>query len=106
MTSIEDFAKRSKKMVERYAKGEPKRWTMEGTTLELMTEVGDLTDYILRKEYYKPNVYQELDYHIEDELCDIMFVLFRIADAYKIDLSEAYQKMLDLMEERLSSKGL
>lgn len=104
--SLKDYKQKSLEIIKRFEASEPKRWTVEGSSLELMTEVGDLVDLVLRKEYYKQNVYDDLDYQIKDELADIILVLFAIAEHYKIDLDEAYEEMLKIVDERLKSKGL
>ena len=104
--SLEDVKIRSRKIFERFAKIEPRRWTIEGATMELVTEVGDLTELILRKEYYKQNIYEDLDYQIRDELSDVLLVLMRIADHYNIDLDKAYKEMEDLMDDRLKNRGV
>jgi NTP pyrophosphatase (non-canonical NTP hydrolase) len=103
---LEEIKNRSRKIFERFAKIEPRRWTIEGATMELVTEVGDLTELILRKEYYKQNIYEDLDYQIRDELSDVLLVLMRIADYYKIDLDKAYAEMEDLMDDRLKNRGV
>lgn len=104
--SLKDYKEKSLDVIKRFEKTEPKRWSIEGSSMELVTEVGDLLDLVLRKEYYKQNVYDDLDYKIKDELADIILILFAIANHYKIDLDEAYEEMLKLVDERLKSKGL
>jgi NTP pyrophosphatase (non-canonical NTP hydrolase) len=104
--ALKDYKEKSLELIKRFEAIEPKRWSVEGSSMELMTEVGDLIDLILRKEYYKQNVYDDLDYQIKDELADIILILFAIAEHYKIDLDESYEEMLKIVDERLKSKGL
>jgi NTP pyrophosphatase (non-canonical NTP hydrolase) len=104
--ALKDYKEKSLDLIKRFEAIEPKRWSVEGSSMELMTEVGDLIDLILRKEYYKQNVYDDLDYQIKDELADIILILFAIAEHYKIDLDESYEEMLKIVDERLKSKGL
>lgn len=104
--ALKDYKEKSLELIKRFESIEPKRWSIEGSSMELMTEVGDLVDLVLRKEYYKQNVYDDLDYQIRDELADIILILFAISHHYKIDLDEAYEEMLQLVDERLKSKGL
>lgn len=106
MSSLEDIKKRSRDLFKRFEKIEPRRWSIEGATMELMTEVGDLTELILRKEYYKQNIYEDLDYQIKDEIADILLVMMRIADYYNIDLDQAYKEMEQLVSDRLRSRGV
>lgn len=103
--SLKELKERSKELADRFAKIEPRRWSIEGSAMELMTEVGDLTELILRKEFYKENIYEDVDYQIQDELADIIFVVMRIADHYKIDINKAYEEMEKLVSERLKSRG-
>ena len=74
--------------------------------MELATEVGDLTNLILRKEYFKQNIYEDIDAQIRDEVSDIIFVLMRIADLYKIDLDQAYSEMEKLVNDKLNIRGV
>ena len=104
--SLEEIKKRSKHLFERFEKVEPRRWSIEGAMIELMTEVGDLTELVLRKEYYKQNIYEDLDYQVRDEMADILFVLMRIADYYNVDLDQAYKEMEQLVDDRLKSRGV
>jgi len=106
MSNLEELKQRNKKIVQRFEKLEPKRWSIEGATMELATEVGDLTELVLRKEYFKQNIYDDIDYQIQDELADILFVLLRIADYYGIDLDKAYLEMERLISDRLRSRGV
>jgi len=104
--SLEEIKKSSRSLFDRFKEVEPKRWTIEGSVMELATEVGDLTEIILRKEYYKQNIYEDLDYQIRDEISDVLFVLMRIADYYQINLDDAYKEMEKLVDERLKSRGV
>lgn len=104
--SLDEMKLRSRALFKRFEKIEPRRWSIEGSTMELTTEVGDLTELILRKEYYKQNIYDDLDYQISDEIADIFFVLMRIADHYDIKLDKSYQEMERILDERLKSRGV
>jgi len=104
--SLNELKPKTRELVERFSKIEPKRWSIEGSTMELMTEVGDLTELILRKEYYKRNIHEDIDYQIRDELADIIFILVRLADSYNIDLDAAYDEMEKQLNERLIGRGV
>ncbi len=104
--ALEELKPRVRQYLKRFEKIEPKRWTVEGTTMELMTEVGDLTELILRKEYYKQRKANNLDYQISDELADILFIMLHLADRYKIDLDDSFEQMLKLLDEKLKSRGV
>jgi len=104
--SLEELKPKTKKLVERFKDIEPRRWSVEGSIMELMTEIGDLTELVLRKEYYKENVYDDVDFQIRDELADIIFVVIRLADHYGVNLDQAYSEMLESVSNRLSNKGV
>ncbi|MCX6809560.1 MAG: MazG-like family protein [Candidatus Berkelbacteria bacterium] len=104
--SLEEVKKRGVNLVKRFEKSEPRRWSIEGSVMELSTEVGDLADLVLRKEYYKKNIYDDLDYQIQDEIADILLVACRIADYYNINLDKAFSEMEKVVDDRLKSRGL
>ena len=104
--SLEEIKKRGMNLVKRFEESEPRRWSIEGSVMELSTEVGDLADLILRKEYYKKNIYDDLEYQIQDEIADILLVVCRIADYYDIDLDKAFSEMEKVVGDRLKNRGL
>ena len=75
---------------------EPRPWTIEASTIELMKQAGDLARRIMMAErYYLPDRADRPDYQatvddIGDELADILYCIIRIAEHYQIDLEAAH----------------
>jgi NTP pyrophosphatase (non-canonical NTP hydrolase) len=77
-------------------------WSIEVKTVELASEVGTLADTIMIKERFRfPRENQTID--LEDDVVDVLFVLFLIAEHYGIDLDTAYQRLLNETREKLSN---
>ena len=100
-------------MANRFAKIEGRPWNAEGNVIELTKQVGDLAKTIMVQErYYYPNRsadvpgYEASVEQIGDELGDILFVVFRLAQHYKIDIEEAYKKALAGGTNYLDKRGL
>ena len=99
--------------VKRLQKIEGKDWGVEGSLIELMKQVGQLSALVMVQEkYYFPNR-GELDKQyavskeaLADELADIMFAVVRIADHYNIDLEEANLKAREIEDKFLKEQGL
>lgn len=93
----------------RFEKVEGKPWGINGATIELAKQVGDLAKLIMLKEDYyascakKPN---NLDDKIGDELADILGQIIRIADFYNIDLENAHKKARIGEDECLKLMGV
>jgi len=104
--AVEELKPKVRKFLERFSSVEPKRWSIEGSIMELATEVGDLTELVLRKEYYKKNIYDDLDYQIRDELADILFILINIADLYDINIDSSFEEMLGSLDDKLKQHGV
>ncbi len=84
--------------IEGYDKLHPRQWGVEGYTIELMKQCGELAKCIMIKEdYYADKRSGDPKYRVDndrigDELADIMFSVIGIAKHYKIDLEEAQIK--------------
>ena len=71
---------------------------------ELVGEVGTLADSIMiLEDYRRPRNGEHID--LEDDIVDVLFMLIRIADHYKIDLESAYSKMIDQTREKLTERA-
>lgn len=84
-----------RQVYKRFEKVEGKPWGVEGATIELAKQVGDLAQLVMVKEnYYAPFIQEpeDIDERIGDELADIFGQIIRIADYYSIDLEEAHIK--------------
>lgn len=88
---------------------EGRPWGINGATIELSKQVGDLAKLIMLKENYYAYCAQKpenLDEKIGDELADILGQIIRIADFYNIDLEEAHKKARTGEDHCLKSMGV
>ncbi len=80
----------------RFEKVERRPWGVEGAMIELVKQVGELAKYVMVAEkYYLAQRDQMPQYQVDpqkvgDELADILYAVFRIADYYGIDLVAAH----------------
>ena len=89
-------------VIRAFEKVEKKPWGVEGATIELAKQVGELAKHIMMYEGYylagrdEVPEYRTSKNHIADELSDIFFMVIRIADYYGISLEEEHLKQLDI----------
>lgn len=75
------------------------KWDARTYLIDLMEEVGELSNAILVKDGNKSSKRKKSE--IDNSLADIQFALFMLANRYEIDLENEYEKVLDELEERL-----
>jgi NTP pyrophosphatase (non-canonical NTP hydrolase) len=87
----------AKSVIHRFQKIEGKPWNAEGTLIELVKQVGELSKLVMVYEgyYYSDRGKENSQYEsnkekIGDELADILFAIIRLADFYDIDLEKAH----------------
>jgi NTP pyrophosphatase (non-canonical NTP hydrolase) len=93
----------------RFEKVEGKPWGIDGATIELAKQVGDLAKLIMLKEGYYADCAKKpdnLDEKIGDELADIFGQIIRIADYCEIDLEKAHQQARAGEDECLKAMGV
>jgi NTP pyrophosphatase (non-canonical NTP hydrolase) len=93
----------------RFEKVEGKPWGINGATIELSKQVGDLAKLIMIKENYYATCVKKpdnLNVKIGDELADILGQIIRIADFYNIDLESAHKQARMSEDECLKSMGV
>ncbi len=95
----------------RFEKIEQRPWGVEGATIELVKQVGELARYVMMAEHYYfagrevlPN-YATDNEKIGDELADIFAMLIRVADYYQIDLVEAHVRARQAEADSLTQMG-
>jgi len=97
---------------QRFEKIEGRKWGVEGATIELMKQAGELAKLIMVEENYyfsgrdKIPGYNANKELIGDELADVLSMIIRIADYYKIDLVEAHVKARQAEDESLKKMGV
>ena len=99
-------------LIKRFEEIEQKEWGIDGSMIELMKQVGQLSSLVMMQEkYYSKDrdlddpKYQTSKEKIADELSDLLFMVIRIADLYQIDLEDAHLKALESAENFLRLKG-
>lgn len=111
--SFEDAINEAKKTIDRFEKIEGRPWGVEGATMELAKQVGQLSALVMNREGYyfadrekSDPKYESENTNIADELADIMFAVIRIAEYYDIDLVETNRKTRKLEDKFLKEKGV
>ncbi len=102
--TVQDLVERTVAIIGRFKKVEKRPWTPEACATELLAEAGTLADSIMIREGYRdrgPNHRVDL----EDDVCDVLFMLVMICRHYDIDLNAAYDKMLQETDAKLRAKG-
>jgi len=96
----------------RFEKIEGRTWGVEGATIELMKQVGELAKHVMVAEHYyfagreNQPAYKTDNEVLGDELADIFSMLIRIADYYDIDLVEAHIKARVAESRSLTQMGV
>ena len=111
--TFRDLSRENQKIVKRFQKIEGKPWGVEGSLIELVKQVGELSKLIMVQEgYYASDRskfhqgYEADKGKISDELSDVLFVILRIANHYGIDLEDSFLKSLEGASEYLDQKGV
>lgn len=77
------------------------RYFNELTNMVLLTEeVGELARVIARKYGEQSSKKSDLDYDLEEEMADVLFVLICLANQTGTDLNEAFRKNLEKKTNR------
>lgn len=75
-------------------------------TAVLMEEVGELARVMARKYGDQSSKESDLNYHLKDELADVLWVLVCIANQTGVNLQEAFNDNLKKKTERDSTRHL
>ena len=75
-------------------------WPPLSNLARLIEEVGELARELNHRYGHKPKKADEPEQDLAIELADIMFVIIAIANEQKIDLEEAFQRVLDKYQVR------
>jgi NTP pyrophosphatase (non-canonical NTP hydrolase) len=99
---MDNLRAKVRELMSKIAEVEPSRWTAEGSVLELVRQVGDLSELTLKRKFYESKGYNKnLDAEIADELVDILLIIFYLADQYKLDLDKSLKTALENLEKKL-----
>lgn len=77
-------------------------WTDEEIALGFMGDVGDLMKLIQAKNGVR--AIPDADKKLAHELADCLWSICTLADAYKIDLEQAFLNTMDELEQHLTGK--
>lgn len=106
--TFKEVVEKTKEVIEAFKKVEQRNWGIEGSMIELMKQVGQLSQNIMVFEKYYLSKRDENPFYnkaskdeIGNELSDILFMVIRIASHYDIDLESAHMKEMELAEESL-----
>jgi uncharacterized protein YabN with tetrapyrrole methylase and pyrophosphatase domain len=99
---FKELIQKSVDLAEEFKNREQRDWGVEGNMIELSKQMGQLSQNIMMYEkYYLPQRDKEKFYNkagkdeIAHRLSDMLFIMIRIADHYKIDLEAAHMKEVD-----------
>lgn len=94
--SLNDLVKLTEKVASQMPNA--KKWTIHNRLVELMEEVGELSNAIQTDEGFKSNKRKKSD--LTDSVCDVLFELLIIAAYYKVDLDKEFPKVLLQIDDR------
>jgi len=92
--------------VEKFLDAQGKEWTQIDNRFYVFThlveEIGELARHIITAEFNlnlnrtnkKPMQREDVLAHIQDDLGDVLYHLFKIAVAYDLDLNEGFRKAM------------
>ncbi|MCW2736779.1 MAG: MazG nucleotide pyrophosphohydrolase [Nocardioides sp.] len=96
---------RAREIRSRYADVEASRygrsWTTEEIMLGFLGDVGDLAKLVQGKAGVRPR--PDLDDALAHELADCLWSVLTLADAYDVDLEDAFTSTMDELEGILST---
>ena len=106
--TFKEVVRKTTDVIEAFQKVEQRDWGVEGNMIELMKQVGQLSQNVMVFEKYYLAIRDENPIYnkaskdeIANELSDILFMTIRIANHYGIDLEEAHIKELDIASASL-----
>jgi NTP pyrophosphatase (non-canonical NTP hydrolase) len=102
--TVKELFKETLELQKLFSQLEGKPWTVEAFVVELLAEAGTLADSIMIQEGYRKLRSEQDKIDLEDDICDILFVLLMIADYYKIDIGQAYLSMISSTRKKLEAK--
>ena len=100
--AFQEVIEKSLEAVREFEKVEKRKWGAEGAMMELSKQVGELSKNVMAFEgYYMAGrdfvpKYRASKEKIADELSDVLFMVIRIAEHYKIDLEKEHMNQLDI----------
>lgn len=101
---LEEIQQRALEVRRKYEEFEKRNtgrpWSTQETMEGLVGDVGDLMKLVMAKEGRR-RIEGDLDERLGHELSDCLWVIFVLANKYKINLPEAFEKTMRTIEERI-----
>jgi len=100
--SFKEVVEKTLQVIHQFELVEKKKWGVEGAMIELSKQVGELSKNVMMYEgYYMAGrdslkEYETSKEKIADELSDVLFMVIRIANHYKIDLEKEHMNQLKI----------
>ncbi len=95
---LNEAVEKTKKVVAEIEEKRGKKWDSKTRFIDLVEEVGELANALILEHGDKPEKVRRAE--LADSVCDILFDLLMLADAYGIDLNKEYPKVLDHIRKR------
>ena len=104
--SLAPLAARARRVRDLYAKLETQRngrpWTRAEIAQGFVGDVGDLMKLLMARDGVRPAA--QLDARLRHEFGDCLWCLFVLADAYDVNLEEAFHHTMDYLEGQLVTR--
>lgn len=102
--TIKELFKKTVELQKLFSQLEEKPWTIDTFVIELLAEAGTLADSIMIQEGYRKLRHGQEEIDLEDDICDILFVLIMIANYYRIDIGKSYLSMVNSTQKKLEDQ--
>jgi NTP pyrophosphatase (non-canonical NTP hydrolase) len=96
--TLNEMAKKTREVSEKFGT----TWSKEVRLVDMMEEVGELSNAVLVKEGHKNQKRAKAE--LEDSLCDVLYDLLLLSENYGVDLENEYKKMLESLEKRIKER--
>lgn len=100
---LNEAVKETRKVSDAIPTKSGKDWDIKTRFLDLVEEVGELANALLLEHEDKAEKRRRAE--LVDSICDVLFDVLMLADAYGINLDKEYPKVLEHIGKRAESGG-
>ncbi len=100
---LSEAVKETKKVSDAILAISGKDWDAKTRFIDLVEEVGELANALLLEHGDKAEKRRRSE--LIDSVCDVLFDVLMLADAYGIDLNKEYPKVLEHLRQRAEKGG-
>jgi NTP pyrophosphatase (non-canonical NTP hydrolase) len=100
---LNEAIKETKKVCSSIPTPNGKEWDAKTRFIDLVEEVGELANALLLEHGDKSEKRRRAE--LVDSVCDVLFDVLMLADAYGIDLDKEYPKVLEHLRQRAEKGG-